>query len=235
MRSTPKIAFLAFLLLASAPALAQERVQVVELFTSRSCAFCPEADAYFHTLLERPDIIGLACHVSYFEVDKTSLSHPFCGERQSDYNRVLRLGPNYTPEMVINGQADAVGYKEKEVQAALAESSETAPFLVDIKSIRSGTFQIKLPALAEPAAHTLSVLLLNKPHHFPDPKLPGMAVIYQNVVSDQIALGAWDGTARTLDIEVDLRVENKGFVILAQNSETMRITVAGQYLMGAGP
>lgn len=216
---------LAAMVLAASPAFAQERVQVVELFSARNCAFCPKADEFFHELIERPGVIGLACHVSYFEADRSSLSRDFCVTRQTALNKALRGGPNFTPEMVANGAVSAIGHKRDMVEDMLKGEG---PLRIDVKPIHDGAFRINLPALAEPGAHKISVALIDNPRHFSDPKNKQASHIYKNVVSDWIEVGDWDGTARTLDIQVDLRVENKGFVVLAYKNETMRIVAAGQ-------
>ncbi len=220
-----KNSVLVALLLLASPAMAQERVQVVELFSARNCVFCPKADEFFHELIERPGVIGLACHVSYFDADQSSLSRKFCVERQTALNKILRGGPNFTPEMVISGATSTIGHKRDTVEEALKAEG---PLRIDVKPIHDGAFRINLPALATPGAHKISVALIDKPRHFSDPKNKQTSQIYKNVVSDWIEVGEWDGTARTLDIQVDLRVENKGFVVLAQENETMRIVVAGQ-------
>ncbi|MCD8498114.1 MAG: DUF1223 domain-containing protein [Alphaproteobacteria bacterium] len=211
--------------------LSPPALSVVELFSSRACVFCPEANQYFHSLLDRPGVIGLACHVSYFEADKTSLTRDFCVERQSYYNDTLHLGPNYTPQMIINGAQNAVGYQQENVGQLLEMESSVAPLLVGTQSIQNGSYQIKLPALDQPANHELLVALIDRPHRLEGVKGEASHAVYQNIVSAMISAGDWDGSARTIDIKVDLRAENKGFVVLAQNKATARITAAGRYLI----
>ena len=57
------------------PAVEQEQIPrlgkapvVVELFSSQACVFCPRADRLFADLLKQDNVIGLACHVDYFDV-----------------------------------------------------------------------------------------------------------------------------------------------------------------------
>ncbi|MEM9032314.1 MAG: DUF1223 domain-containing protein, partial [Pseudomonadota bacterium] len=55
---------LSVLCLASAGAAwAQERLVVVELFTSQGCSSCPPADAILGELAEGGDVLALALHV----------------------------------------------------------------------------------------------------------------------------------------------------------------------------
>ncbi|MCD8566715.1 MAG: DUF1223 domain-containing protein [Alphaproteobacteria bacterium] len=214
----------------STPAPPAGHVNVVELFSSRICAFCPQAEDYFHTLIERPGLIGLACHVSYFEADASPLAQKFCAERQSRYNAALHLGPNYTPQMLINGTQNAIGYKTDQVEETLAGSAASAPTLLDVKKIRNDSYQFNLPALGHDFQGNILIALIDKPHRLQglNPKDPPS--VFLNVVSAITDAGPWDGTARTLDIQVDLRAENKGFIVLAQDSATQKIVAAGQYL-----
>lgn len=216
-------------------AAAAQAVSVVELFSSQACPFCPKADAYFHSLTERPDIIGLACHVSYFEVDKTSLSQPFCAERQNHYNETLRLGPNYTPQIIVNGKINAVGYKEDDVKKALEEAAKSPIFPIEITSIQNGAFQFKLPTMKTPAPAQILIGLIDRPRRLSGTSKGQAPEVYVNIVSAIIPAAEWDGTARTLDVKVDMRTENKGFVVLAQDLVSAEIVAAGQYLMSAAP
>lgn len=214
----------------SPASLPQGRVNVVELYSSRACVFCPQAEDYFRTLVERPGLIGFACHVSYFEADASPLAQKFCTERQSRYNAALHLGPNYTPQMLINGTKNVVGYKTEAVESTLAEASKTAALTVETKEIRSGSYQFSLPALEHDFQGNILVAIIDKPHRLQEKSTKGAPSVYVNVVSALTDAGPWDGKARTLDVQVDLRAENKGFIVLAQDSASLQIVAAGQYL-----
>lgn len=216
----------------SAPA---ERVSVAELFTSQVCVFCPEAEALFSDMIKQPTVIGLACHVSYFDTDKTSLSRAFCAARQNLYNAALYFGPNFTPQMIVNGSRSLIGYQKDMVEEGMAADLDHAPLRLRIDDIQNGAYQFKLPPLGYSARHNILIALIDKPHRLAAAQKGQMPSVHYNVVSAIIDAGEWDGSARTLDIKVDFRPENKGFIVLAQNSETLRIAAAGQYLMGAGP
>ncbi|MBI3445249.1 MAG: DUF1223 domain-containing protein [Magnetospirillum sp.] len=94
------------------PAMAQSRPVVLELFTSQGCSSCPPADALLAELAGRDDVIALAFHVDYW--DYIGWKDPFAlaGStlRQKAYVQALGLRGLYTPQMVVDGIVDVVGY-----------------------------------------------------------------------------------------------------------------------------
>src|ERR1700685_3532575 len=102
-------------------ALAAERPVVVELFTSQGCSSCPPANAYLNEMVkQRRDVLALAFHVTYW--DRLGWKDPFSIEaapdRQSVYGRRFGDG-SYTPEMVVDGAASAVGSDRAQVGSAI--------------------------------------------------------------------------------------------------------------------
>ncbi len=111
----------AVLLLALAGA-AQGRPLVLELFTSQGCSSCPPVDKFVGTLTGKPDILVLAYHVTYWDSQgwRDHFSLDAATRRQEVYAR--RLGhPSATPEMVIDGQNDALGPNTDNLRKALGE------------------------------------------------------------------------------------------------------------------
>jgi len=98
---------------------------VVELFTAEGCSSCPPADqllAYLENNQPVPeaDIIVLGEHVDYWNElgwpDRFS-AH-FYTYRQQDYAQALGVEDIYTPQMVVNGQAQFIG---SDAQRAIRE------------------------------------------------------------------------------------------------------------------
>lgn len=102
---------------------AAQRLTVVELFTSQGCSSCPPADRVLGTLSQRPDILTLAYHVDYWNY--IGWEDPFSSKewshRQRRYNRALRSG-TYTPQLVVDGQAEMVGSHGRKVKSALEKA-----------------------------------------------------------------------------------------------------------------
>ncbi len=113
--------FFGFTLLCSALmaalAAAQPRTPViVELFTSEGCSSCPPADRLLADLeREQPirgvQVIALGEHVDYWNElgwpDRFSTKE--LTARQRDYGRKFVIDSIYTPQMVVNGQAQFTG------------------------------------------------------------------------------------------------------------------------------
>jgi hypothetical protein len=99
---------------------------IVELFTSEGCSSCPPADALLAKLEERQSvanaqIIAFEEHVDYW--NNLGWMDPFSAkewtDRQQEYAASLGSGNVYTPQMVINGQAELVGSREQQARQAI--------------------------------------------------------------------------------------------------------------------
>lgn len=241
-------AFAAFLLFSSScyaqevkaqpvPAVQKEAVPVlgkapvvVELFSSQACVFCPEADRLFADFLEQDNVIGLACHVDYFDVKQGSLAQPFCTERQDRYMETLGAGPNYTPQMVVNGVTDVVGYKLKDAVAALQKAAFS-----DVRTLRiaettaAGTYKVSVPPDLLPGAATMKLwlALYDKPHDLTvaEGRNKGQKSVYAHVVS---SLGATDKITPDIYVTPPLEDRHAGFAVILQDTQTGRIYGAGE-------
>jgi len=95
----------------SAEATASRGPVLLELFTSQGCSACPPADRLLAELSQRPELLALSFHVSYW--DHMGWSDPFAipasVRRQRGYARAMRSRSIYTPQIVVQGAAAAVG------------------------------------------------------------------------------------------------------------------------------
>jgi len=113
---------------------------VVELFTSEGCSSCPPADALLAQLAERPpgenvQVIALEEHVDYW--DELGWVDPFSSRaltnRQYAYAETLGNRNAYTPQMVVQGQAEFVGNHAQLARQKIedAASNATAPVTLE--------------------------------------------------------------------------------------------------------
>jgi len=154
-----------------APANAPPTPVLVELFTSEGCSSCPPADA----LLQRMDryqpiagaeLIVLSEHVDYWNHLGWSdpYSSAFFSERQESYGRALGLETVYTPQMIVDGNAEFTGGSWGKASQALTKAAIAPKIPVTIEGIsvepgnpQSVRMQIKAESTA--ARHSADVFV----------------------------------------------------------------------------
>ena len=114
--------------------MAQPRTPViVELFTSEGCSSCPPADNLLSRLEQNQpypgvEVVPLGEHVDYWNSLgwRDRFSSPLFSARQQDYGRALRLENVYTPQMVVNGQAEFNGSDSSRAAAEIQRAAQAA-------------------------------------------------------------------------------------------------------------
>ncbi|MBT8457322.1 MAG: DUF1223 domain-containing protein, partial [Alphaproteobacteria bacterium] len=134
-RATLAAAFIAL----AGSALAEDRLVVIELFTSQGCSSCPPADALLGELAQRDDVLPLSLHVDYWDYIgwKDIFADPAHTVRQKGYARVAGQRSIYTPQMIVGGADHVVGYKPMKL-AMLIEEHRNAAAPVDVEVTRAG-------------------------------------------------------------------------------------------------
>ena len=134
---------------------------IVELFTSEGCSSCPPADAVLQRLESSGEAIVLGEHVTYW--DRLGWKDRFSAEsftqRQEEYVRRFRIESAYTPQMVVNGQAEFVGSDEGRARQEILKAAREPKARVEL-SPEDGEVSIKvseLPAAAKGADVILAV------------------------------------------------------------------------------
>lgn len=125
------LGLLAIALFAAAAEPARRPIVVVELFTSEGCSSCPPADDVLRRLASAQldgaaDVVALGEHVDYW--DRLGWRDPFSqglfSSRQSDYDAaVFKTGRIYTPQLVVDGQWEAIGSDVGAVRRAVAAAA----------------------------------------------------------------------------------------------------------------
>ena len=208
------------------------QLTVIELFSSQACVFCPKADDLLSDMIENENIIGLSCHVDYFDVSEGSLSKPFCTERQNMYEAALRAGPNFTPQLVINGEYDVLGYKLQDISNIIHKAGLRAPARIMVEALKDkNIYKLVLPEIKLTQPATINILFIDNPHiiKIAEGSNRGRTMNYQNIVSRIDSVMQWDGSGKTLKAQLVLGKGHKGFVILASDPHTQNILAAGQY------
>jgi hypothetical protein len=134
-------------------------VVVAELFTSEGCSSCPPADAVLSTLIhDQPlrsvEVVGLGEHVDYW--DHLGWRDPYSSRvfstRQSEYDaRVFRSGNIYTPQLVVDGQYEAVGSDVSAVRNAIVRAAGAPKALVNLNVVPlTGRIEVHVRVTQQP-------------------------------------------------------------------------------------
>ena len=183
---------------------AQPRPAVVELYTSEGCSSCPPAEAYLGELAERRDVIALAFHVDYWDDlgwrDKFGLAEAV--QRQSLYAKTLHRSSAYTPQVVIDGQADYVGSDRASIGRSLAANRDGVAIAL---SVRDGQILIELAAQANVAASDIVLVAYRRQavSAIGRGENAGRTLAEFNIVRVIRTLGQWDGKAQQFQTGVD--------------------------------
>lgn len=205
---------------------------LLELFSTQACVFCPTADKFFADLMTHSNIIGLACHVDYFDVKKGSLAKSFCTQRQNKYAELLPDTMVYTPQMVVNGRRDAVGYEYEDVLQLLLDAAKNPPSALVIKNNKNGSFSVDMTKikLQPQSSATVMVATYDSPYtiKIASGANRGQTQHYPRIVSEMVELQAWDGAAGTLKFDWSPKKNQKGLVLFVQ-APSGAILAVGQY------
>lgn len=118
---------------------------IVELFTSEGCSSCPPADIVLAQLEKTQpvggaEVIALSEHVDYWNY--IGWADPFSSAafsaRQQAYAPVFGNDGVYTPQMVVDGQAEFNGSSSGKAQAAITRAAKLAKAEVKIVPAQSG-------------------------------------------------------------------------------------------------
>ena len=221
-------------LLAAAGAWADaSKPVVVELFTSQGCSSCPPADRILGRLADRDDVIALGFHVSYW--DRLGWPDPFATEagteRQYAYSPALGRRNVYTPQMVVDGRYDVVGFDAGRIKVAIAQAEAASGSRLDVRLewLGPGRLGYALPA-GEGAARVHLVRFARKlDQDIERGENAGRHLSYSNVVREIVQVAQWDGAAIQGEIAVKTSQDSSGGVaVLVQDRRTMRMLGAAK-------
>ncbi len=206
---------------------------VVELFTSQGCSSCPPADRYLNELADRDDILALSLHVDYWDYIgwKDPFSSPAYTRRQREYLSRFDLRYVYTPQMVVQGAAQAQGADRSTVDELIKKLHGQDKAAVGLgPGPRPGTLAITLPV---PFTENVRVLLLTYDRkHLTSIKRgenEGLKLVNRNVVRSMETLQGWRGTAAFTTAMPDSGAGTGGAAVLVQSIETGRILGAARF------
>ncbi len=185
----------------AAAAADPRRPVVVELFTSEGCSSCPPADAFLSDLArDRPDVLPLAFHVDYW--DNLGWRDPFASAsatlRQRRYSGNLRLDGVYTPQMVVDGQADVVGSDRSRALAEIRRAAD-APTAAAMTVLRQGA-DVLVRVGPGAGSGTVWLIAYDAQHRtfVGRGENRGRSLVESNIVRSMDHAGRWTGSVLSL-------------------------------------
>jgi hypothetical protein len=233
----------------SVPAPSDDAVVVAELFTSEGCSSCPPADEVLSRLVREPlgatVVLGLGEHVDYW--DRLGWRDPFSSSafsnRQSEYHdRVFRTRAIYTPELVVDGQFEAVGSDVSAVRRAIANAARVPKALIELAASPADAghlsihVQATLPSVVAIRERADVIVALTQDHltnDVPRGENGGRRLAHSAVVRSLTALGTLKPPAQTFETTVTVPVESEWnlddlkIIGLLQERGSRRIVGAG--------
>ena len=222
------------------------RVAVLaELFTSEGCSSCPPADAFLRRLIdEQPidgvEVIALSEHVDYW--NRLGWRDPFSSaqfsERQSAYARVRRSERIYTPQLVIDGNAEVVGSDAEAAHRAILAAARLPRARLRLDATRLGSDRIAvrlevsdIPREAGDALRAIAALVEDGlAADVTRGENANRRLRHDAVVRDMRAIGdvKTQGASLTAAFPLDAAwaVERLRVVAFVQDSRTLRVTGA---------
>jgi hypothetical protein len=211
-------------------AWANGSVVVVELFTAQGCASCKQANRLLAKIAGRPGVVALTWPVDYWDYLgwKDTFAQPEFTARQRAYGR--RLGPRdvYTPQVVVDGDAQVSGDDADAVEAAIRKAAHGHRQSPTIKPQAGGRVQV---GQAATGGRSADVWLIRYDPHEEDVRVTagdnrGAVVVHRNVVRELYRLGMWNGRLKAYKAPA---AEEKGLdsVIIVQG-------VRGGPVLGVG-
>ncbi|HEY2483467.1 MAG TPA: DUF1223 domain-containing protein [Caulobacteraceae bacterium] len=214
--------------MAAGGALARSPV-VAEFYTAQGCASCDKADAFAATLADRPGVTTLTFNVDYWDYLgwKDTFAQPEFAERQRSYDKRFGLRDVYTPQFVIDGQTQASGDKQADVETLIRAAWRSRPSGPQIMPRADGTIAI---AADRRPRHAVDVWLVRYDPHLQNVAVKegdnrGQVVAHRNVVRQLVRVGEWNGR-RTVYHLPPAPEEGLTTLILVQGRDGGRIVSA---------
>jgi hypothetical protein len=230
------------------PASSTPAIVVAELFTSEGCSSCPPADELLRRLVREPlegtVVVGLGEHVDYWDHLgwRDPFSSPISSSRQSDYQRhVFRTATIYTPQVVIDGQFEAVGSNVPAVRRAIVTAAKLPKAVIELAASAVAErvtvrLHVTLPpgvAVREQADVVLAVTQDHLTNDVRRGENSGRRLAHSAVVRSLTTVGSLQASGRTFDtattvpIGADWTRADVRIIGLLQERQSRRIIGAG--------
>jgi hypothetical protein len=199
---------------------------VIELFTSQGCSFCPRADQWLAAIAREPDVVAISFPVDYWDYIgwRDTLASPASTARQKAYASAHGDGHIYTPQVIVNGVADAAGGDRADIEQAMLSAKGLNGALSVPMHLSKANDHYSVE-VAEGNGGPAGVFALRVTRaatvHIMRGENAGRSVTYTNVVRAVDKLGDWTGETVTFELPGFAR-DGEGFVVLVQQGTPER-------------
>jgi hypothetical protein len=184
-----------------AMAQAGEPRALLELFTSQGCSSCPPADKLLGEFSADPSVVALSVPIDYWDYLgwKDTLANPAHSARQRAYAHLRGDRQVYTPQIVVNGVAHALGSDHAAIEHAIALTDQKPGVMSLPVLVSMGGSGLNVQVDTAPTDHAsgevwmcplmkaVQVSIERGENH-------GRTITYHNVVRNWVKLGDWTGT-----------------------------------------
>lgn len=196
----------------SAPLAARaEPRAVIELFTSQGCSSCPAADKLLGELAQDPSLMTMSLAVDYWDYLgwKDTLALNGHTLRQRAYADARGDREIYTPQVVVNGVAQALGSDKAAIEKAIAQTrSSAAPLSLPVTvAVADGKVTVNVAAgegehrnAQQNAEVWLCPVTASAPVAIGRGENRDRTLTYTNVVRRWVKLGDWNGKAASFSM-----------------------------------
>lgn len=226
-----KGALFSLILLALPAGAAAKTPVVVELYTAQGCASCVDANAYAAKLADRPDVLVLTFPVDYWDYLgwTDTFAKPEFADRQKAYVAKLSLREPYTPQIVVDGRAQAPGLKPDRVDALVHEAAKS---ILDPPQIRFGASHRVYVGSGRAPAGGADVWLIRYDPREQEVAVKsgdnrGQTIVEKNVVREMKRLGGWRGRPAAFRLP-EPGEEGLDTVVIVQGAHGGRVLAVGQ-------
>ena len=226
-----KAALFSLMLLVLPLSAAARTPVVVELYTAQGCASCGEANANLARLADQPGVLALTFSVDYWDYLgwADTFARPEFAERQKAYVTRLLLREPYTPQVVVDGQAQAVGSKADRVDKLVRDAARTPRNPPDIQF--AGDKRVYVGS-ARPPKGGAEVWLIRYDPRQQDVAVKagdnkGQIIPHRNVVREVVRLGGWRGRPVAFRLPA-AREDGLKTVVLVQAGRGGRVLGVGE-------
>ncbi len=179
------------------PAASGETKTVLELFTSQGCSSCPPADKLLGELAKNERVVALSLPVDYWDYLgwRDTLALHAHSLRQKAYADARGDRQVYTPQVIINGVAQAIGSDHRAIMSAIATAEATRVPAISVTLKRNGDkIDIVVGAGTGMRAPVFLLTVTSEtPVAIGRGENRGKTVSYYNAVRTWRRLGEWNG------------------------------------------